>query len=90
MLEHVGVRERAAPYHVEALPEKRQLRAAAVAELCRVGRGAVVLDFPNGWFPVDFSHGDTVGAFRLDSIPDPPAGAGRSAARRGRRIVAPP
>lgn len=70
MIEHIGVAERSAPYGVTALPDKRRLRASALAELRRVCSGHLVLDFPNGWFPIDFWHGDTVGAFRLHSIPD--------------------
>ena len=70
MLEHIGVAERSAPYAVTALPAKHRLRASALAELRRVCSDRLVLDFPNGWFPVDFWHGDTVGAFRLHSLPD--------------------
>lgn len=70
MIEHIGVAERSAPYRVAALPDKHRLRGAALAELRRVCSGRLVLDFPNGWFPVDFWHGDAVGAFRLHSLPD--------------------
>jgi hypothetical protein len=70
MLEHVGVAEQSGPYRVAALDTKRQARAAVVAELARVSRGVIVLDFPNGWFPVDFWHGDSLGAFRLHALPD--------------------
>ncbi len=70
MLEHIGVAEQSGPYRAAALPEKHRLRARAVTELGRVCFGILVLDFPNGWFPVDFWHGDAVGAFRLHTVPD--------------------
>jgi SAM-dependent methyltransferase len=72
LIEHVGVRESSAPYRVRPLPAKREARAATVRELVRVTRprGSCLLDFPNGAFPVDFWHGDRVGAFRLHRIPD--------------------
>jgi SAM-dependent methyltransferase len=70
MLEHVGVAEHADPYRVTSLSEKARLRAGAVGELRRVCCGVVVLDFPNGWFPIDFWHGDTLGAFRVHGVPD--------------------
>jgi SAM-dependent methyltransferase len=72
MLEHIGVREEPSPYRVRALPDKRASRAASVAEILRVTTpgGSLTLDFPNGWFPIDFWHGDRVGAFRLHMVPD--------------------
>jgi SAM-dependent methyltransferase len=72
MLEHVGVSELSSPYRVTALPSKRSARAEVVAELCRVTQpaGSVILDFPNGLFPIDFWHGNTLGAFRLHRVPD--------------------
>ena len=70
MLEHIGVVERSTPYGVTAAPDKHSRRASVVTELLRVCSHRLVLDFPNGWFPVDFWHGDTVGAFRLHSVPD--------------------
>jgi SAM-dependent methyltransferase len=72
MLEHVGVSELSSPYRVTALPSKRSTRAEVVAELCRVTQpaGSVILDFPNGLFPIDFWHGNTLGAFRFHQIPD--------------------
>ena len=71
MLEHIGVSESSAPYSVAALPSKHRLRASVLAEFLRVSFGTLVLDFPNGWFPIDFWHGDTVGAFRVHALPDP-------------------
>jgi SAM-dependent methyltransferase len=72
MLEHVGVSEHASPYRVAALPAKHSLRSQVVSELRRVTHpeGTVTLDFPNGFFPVDFWHGDSLGAFRLHRVPD--------------------
>ncbi|MFY9826994.1 MAG: class I SAM-dependent methyltransferase [Thermoanaerobaculia bacterium] len=72
MLEHVGVSEVASPYRVTALPTQRSSRAQVVSELSRVTRpgGTVILDFPNGLFPIDFWHGDSLGAFRIHPVPD--------------------
>jgi SAM-dependent methyltransferase len=70
MLEHIGVDEEAAPYRITALPDKHRVRAATITELLRVSAGPLVLDFPNGWFPVDFWHGDSLGAFRVHRVPD--------------------
>jgi SAM-dependent methyltransferase len=72
MLEHVGVSEHASPYRVAALPAKHSVRAQVVSELRRVTRsaGTVTLDFPNGCFPVDFWHGDSLGSFRVHRVPD--------------------
>ncbi len=72
LLEHIGVSEAPNPYRVSSLPGKHQARSCAVSEILRVTRpsGSVVLDFPNGWFPVDFWHGDRVASFRLHAVPD--------------------
>jgi SAM-dependent methyltransferase len=70
MLEHVGVSEFSFPYRVTPLPAKAFLRSCAVAELQRVSTNSVVVDFPNGAFPIDFWHGDSPGAFRLHRVPD--------------------
>ena len=71
MLEHIGVAEEASPYRVSALPNKLLQRGQAVSELSRASSRMVVLDFPNGWFPVDFWHGNSLGAFRMHGVPDP-------------------
>ena len=72
LLEHIGVREQGGRYRFEELPDKHALRSSAVAEMCRIAseEGAVLLDFPNGAFPIDFWHGSSVGSFRLHPIPD--------------------
>ena len=73
LIEHVGVDEQGGDvYRVTARPDKHQTRQRAVRELCRVtsAQGSVVLDFPNGMFPVDFWHGTSLAAFRMHRLPD--------------------
>lgn len=72
MIEHVGVAEASNPYTVEPDAARDQLRAEVIAELGRVIRsgGAAFVDCPNGSFPIDFWHGDRLGAFRLHGVPD--------------------
>jgi SAM-dependent methyltransferase len=72
MIEHVGVAESPNPYKIRALPGRDESRFRVVRELLSVAApdGQVLVDCPNGMFPVDFWHGDRVGAFRLHSIPD--------------------
>jgi SAM-dependent methyltransferase len=72
MIEHVGVQESTPPYKVAALPDREARRAAVVREALRVtdSSGALFLDCPNGAFPIDFWHGDRVGAFRIHAVPD--------------------
>ena len=72
MIEHVGVVEASHPYRISALPGRDAARLSVVRELLLTAApGAhVLLDCPNGMFPVDFWHGDRVGAFRLHAIPD--------------------
>ena len=72
MIEHVGVAETANPYTVTAHADQEQKRAAVVAELGRVTSpdGTLIVDCPNGSFPVDFWHGDRLGALRLHRVPD--------------------
>ena len=71
MLEHIGVQEWSEPYRVNSFPGTNALRAHVVAEVQRVASadGTVIIDCPNGWFPVDFWHGDRLGAFRLHRVP---------------------
>lgn len=72
MLEHVGVEETSGPYTVRATADQDERRGQVVAELARIvrGNGVAYLDFPNGSFPIDFWHGDRVGAFRWHRRPD--------------------
>jgi SAM-dependent methyltransferase len=67
MIEHVGVSESSAPYRVMGHPDQRSARAEVVRELSRVAApaGAVFVDCPNAAFPIDFWHGDRLGAFRV-------------------------
>lgn len=69
MIEHVGVRESSNPYTVHAEPDQNEARAQVIGELSRIVRsgGVSYLDFPNGTFPIDFWHGDQVGALRWHS-----------------------
>ena len=71
LIEHVGVEEHGGDtYTVAELPSKHTARKGAVEEMCRVTSGSVILDFPNGMFPIDFWHGTSLGAFRVHSLPD--------------------
>jgi len=73
LIEHIGVKEQGGEtYSVSELSSKHQMRKQAVNEMCRVTSafGSIILDFPNGMFPIDFWHGTTLGAFRLHRIPD--------------------
>jgi SAM-dependent methyltransferase len=72
MIEHVGVMESANPYTVSAEADQDESRARVVQELSRIvrARGISYLDFPNGSFPIDFWHGDQVGALRWHGTPD--------------------
>jgi SAM-dependent methyltransferase len=72
MIEHVGVAETANPYTITPAPDQESSRSAVIAELGRVTSpsGALIVDCPNGAFPIDFWHGDRLGAFRLHRVPD--------------------
>ncbi len=72
MIEHVGVDESPNPYTVRRQPDCADQRQAVTAELLRVADadGMVFVDCPNGTFPIDFWHGDRIGAFRFHRIPD--------------------
>ena len=73
LIEHVGVEEQGGDvYQVTARPDKHELRQQAVREMCRVSSasGSVILDFPNGMFPIDFWHGTSLAAFRVHRLPD--------------------
>lgn len=72
MIEHVGVREASSPYTVTPHSDRDKQRERVVHELARVTResGVALVDCPNGAFPIDFWHGDRIGAFRVHRIPD--------------------
>lgn len=72
MIEHVGVDESSEPYSVFPHPDRDVQREHVIAELARVlsRTATLIVDCPNGAFPVDFWHGDKVGSFRLHGIPD--------------------
>ena len=70
VIEHIGVEERGNPrYSVMPLPGRDALRGAYLRELLRVvhDRGRLIVDCPNGAFPIDFWHGDTAGGARWHS-----------------------
>lgn len=59
LLEHVGVEEEWSPvYRVGPSPDQAEVRTAFLRECLRVLRrpGLMLLDFPNGLFPIDFWH----------------------------------
>jgi SAM-dependent methyltransferase len=73
LIEHVGVDEQGDEvYRVMARPDKHELRQQTIREMCRVtsARGSVILDFPNGMFPIDFWHGTSLASFRVHGLPD--------------------
>src|SRR4029079_5713853 len=72
MIEHVGVSDAANPYRVRAHADRDHAREAVVGELARVtgAGGTTLVDGPNGAFPIDFWHGDRLGAFRPHGVPD--------------------
>jgi len=72
MIEHVGVEESSMPYTVVARTDREEKRRRVVAEIARVADSAatILIDCPNGSFPIDFWHGDGLGAFRTHGVPD--------------------
>ena len=72
MIEHVGVSETSQPYAVSPHSDRDDQRRAVIGEFLRVCRpkATLILDFPNGRFPIDFWHGDEIASFRVHSIPD--------------------
>jgi SAM-dependent methyltransferase len=70
VLEHIGVSEEGGTrYRVRPLPDRDERRREYLAELLRVTApgGRLLLDFPNGSFPVDFWHGVNPGGARFHS-----------------------
>jgi SAM-dependent methyltransferase len=70
VIEHIGVVETGgATYTVTPMPDRDEHRRQFVGELLRVTRrgGTVLLDFPNGAFPIDFWHGHIGGSARWHS-----------------------
>jgi SAM-dependent methyltransferase len=70
VIEHIGVEEHGTPrYSVSPLPNRDSLRAAYLGELLRVvgPGGRLIVDCPNGAFPIDFWHGDKAGGARWHS-----------------------
>ena len=71
VIEHIGVAERANPlYSVTPLVGRDALRTSYLRELLRVVRpgGRLIVDCPNGAFPIDFWHGDKAGGARWHSL----------------------
>ena len=71
VIEHIGVAERSHPrYSVTPMAGRDALRASYLRELLRVvhAGGRLVVDCPNGAFPIDFWHGDQAGGARWHSI----------------------
>jgi SAM-dependent methyltransferase len=71
VLEHIGVQEILdGAYTVTVLPERDAARRAFLVELLRViaPGGALYLDFPNGYFPIDFWHNTRPGKARWHSL----------------------
>jgi SAM-dependent methyltransferase len=70
VIEHIGVEERGNPrYSVAPLAGKDGMRTEYLRELIRVVRrgGRLIVDCPNGAFPIDFWHGDKAGGARWHS-----------------------
>ena len=71
VLEHIGVAEEGAGrYRVRPLPDRDARRRGFLRELARVTSpgGRILLDFPNGSFPIDFWHGNRPGGGRIHSL----------------------
>jgi SAM-dependent methyltransferase len=70
VIEHIGVIETGGTsYTVKPMPDRDVLRKQFIGELLRVTKpgGIVLLDFPNGAFPIDFWHSHIGGSARWHS-----------------------
>jgi len=68
LIEHIGIHEEETQrYRSRRLPDCHSRRRQFIAELVRVVKpqGFILLDHPNGAFPIDFWHGGRPGSFRL-------------------------
>lgn len=73
VIEHIGVDEARSPdgtYSVSTRATRDAERGQFLAEILRVTRpgGIVLLDAPNGLFPIDFWHADRAGRARWHSL----------------------
>lgn len=71
VLEHVGVEEEGGDhYSVKPRPSRDAERLSFLQELLRVTSpsGTLLLDFPNGAFPIDFWHGARAGSARFHAL----------------------
>jgi SAM-dependent methyltransferase len=67
LIEHIGIyEEEGRRYRSSRLPDCDAQRQRFIDELVRVLRpgGFILLDHPNGGFPIDFWHGGRAGSFR--------------------------
>ncbi|MFH1574019.1 MAG: class I SAM-dependent methyltransferase, partial [Acidobacteriota bacterium] len=67
LIEHIGIQEEETDvYAARRLPDCETQRLRFIRELVRVltAGGFILLDHPNGRFPVDFWHGGRSGSFR--------------------------
>jgi len=67
LMEHIGIHEEESNgYRAHRLPDCHERRRRFVAELVRVlgHDGFILLDHPNGAFPIDFWHGGRAGGLR--------------------------
>jgi SAM-dependent methyltransferase len=73
LIEHIGIHEEVARrYRSARLRDCHARRGRFIAEMVRITRpaGFILLDHPNGSFPVDFWHGGPAGGLRWHSRKD--------------------
>ncbi|MBM3789043.1 MAG: methyltransferase domain-containing protein [Acidobacteria bacterium] len=71
LIEHIGIQEaETGRYAARRLPDCQPQRLRFIRELARVltADGFILLDHPNGRFPVDFWHGGRAGSFRWHGL----------------------